>query len=79
MQSEFEERLKDLELQVLERDLELEIEKKIRESNRINSIPFELRDEARKQLHSLYYDSLLETDKYKELRNKKTGDGNEND
>ena len=79
LQSEFEERLKDLELQVLERDLELEIEKKIRESNRINSIPFELRDEARKQLHSLYYDSLLETDKYKELRNKKTGDGNEND
>lgn len=77
-QETFEKRLKELELQVLKRDIELDIEKKIRESDKLNNIPYELREEARRKIHDIYYEALLQTEKYKELR--VTGeDNNEND
>ena len=66
-QLELESRLQELENQSLARELEIEIERKIRESGVLKDIHPETREETRRALYQTYYETLIKTDKYKSL------------
>lgn len=66
-QLELESRLKELENQSLARELEIEIERKIRESGALKDVHPDAREETKRALYQTYYEMLINSDKYKSL------------
>ena len=59
--------LKELENQSLARELEIEIERKIRESGALKDVHPDAREETKRALYQTYYEMLINSDKYKSL------------
>ena len=67
-EEELERRVFELELENLRKDMELEISRKIKQNGILDGLAGALRLQTEETLHKVYYDILINEDKYKALK-----------
>ena len=67
-QEVLERRVKELELDNLRKELELEINRKIKQNGMLDGLSGQLRNQTEEIIHKVYYDILINDDKYKDLK-----------
>ena len=67
-QVELQKKLEQMENDALRRQLNDEIERKINATGILNDFDSFRKDSVKKVIYNLYYDSLIETEKYKKLK-----------
>ena len=65
-----EKRVKELELDNLRKDLEIEISRKIKQNGILDGLVGQMRDKTEETLHKVHYDILINEEKYKLLKEK---------
>lgn len=76
-QEELDRRVSELEIQSLKKELDEEIERKIKQSGLLDGLVGSHRESTYKTLKKVYYDVLVKNERYQRLDNK--GDNNGND
>lgn len=71
-QEALERRVFELELENLRKDMELEISRKIKQNGILDGLVGQMRDQTEETLHKVYYDILINEERYKLLKENDT-------